>query len=227
MNGSITNPWKDISINDTIAGCDKAVINALAPSVRALIEERTLPEPYHGNPRASVYLLSGNPLAGEDDLKYVGMPSYEKEIREELLHLDTEFLWLRDDENIRDASGNPYPAYRYWKSRTRELRETKPSASLFCIEAFPYHTRHAADFLKIGRLPSDAYIDAMIRDAMLKGKYIVLMRCRKQWFSRIPELEKYSRLLQLNSSQSVYLTRKNLSRNLPTEQSWADFLKAL
>ena len=230
MYNPITNPWENVSINDTIANWDKAFINNLSPSVRSLIELRTLPEPYHGDPNASVYLLNGNPLAGANDLKYVGVPSYNKEIRKELLHLNTEFLWLRYNETIRDAAGNPYPAYKYWKDRTKELRAVKPHPSLFCIEFFPYHTLHASDFKKIpnlDKLPSNNYTNAMIYDAMSKKKYIVLMRCAEYWFKRIPELEKYPRLLRLNSSQSVYLTRKNLSRSLPTAKDWDGFLKEL
>ena len=227
MYNPIPNPWANVSINDTIADCDKVFIDNLLPSVRSLIELRTLPEPYHGDPDASVYLLNGNPLAGDDDVKYVGVPSYEKEICEELQHLNKEFLWLRDDETIRDAADNPYPAYKYWKDRTKELRELKPHPSLFCIEAFPYHTRHTSDFQKIpnpDKLPSNEYTNAMINDAMSKKKYIVLMRCAEYWFKRIPELEYYPRLLRLNSSQSVYLTRKNLSRSLPTAKDWDGFL---
>lgn len=227
MKHTVPNPWMNISIKDTIADCDKPIINSLPESIRSLIEDRTLPEPYHGDKDASVYILCGNPLAGEEDLKYIGMPNYEKEIVEELRHDNTDFLWLREDETIVDAQGNPYPAYKYWKDRTRELREVKPLPSLFCIEAFPYHTVHAADFMKIGSLPSDKYTNEMIQDALDSDKYIVIMRCKDYWFKRVPDLKKHGKLLELSSSQSVYLSRKNLQKSLPNQSDWLNFLSAL
>ena len=224
---TIANPWVNITINDTIADCDKPVINALPAKVQSLIEKRTLPEPYHGDPDASVYILNGNPLAGETDINYITEPVYEKEIIEELMHINTEFLWLRNNEAIVDPNGVPYPAYDYWKKRTRELRMAKSRPSLFCIEAFPYHTLHSNDFQSVVSLPSDAYTNEMILDAINSDKYIVLMRCPGYWFNRVGRLKEYHRLITLNSNQNVYLTRKNMSNSLPTQSDWNSFINAL
>ena len=109
MKHSISNPWTNITIKDTIADCDKPLINSLPSRIQSRIEKRTLPEPYHGNPDASVYFLNGNPLANELDLKYITVPAYEKEIKDELLHINTNFLWLRTQETIVDTNGVPYP----------------------------------------------------------------------------------------------------------------------
>ena len=226
MYNTINNPWKNISIHDTIAECDKPVINALPADVKDKIEFRTLPEPYHGNPEASVYLLNGNPMAGDNDLLFINLPIYEKEIQDELLHVNTDFLWLRDKETIV-ANGIHYPGYYYWKKYTKQLRAIKKNPSLFCIEAFPYHTKHSSEFSSVCSLPSDEYTNTMIQDAIQKNKYIVLMRCAKYWQKRVPALSGYNRLLTLNTNRQIYLTHNNLSKSLPTQKAWDDFISAL
>ena len=62
------NPWLNISLSDTVADCDKSVINSLTTAVKSKIVLDTLPEPYHGDPEAKVYLLNGNPGHSEKDL---------------------------------------------------------------------------------------------------------------------------------------------------------------
>lgn len=52
------NPWLNISLSDTVADCDKSVINSLTTAVKSKIVLDTLPEPYHGDPEAKVYLLN-------------------------------------------------------------------------------------------------------------------------------------------------------------------------
>ena len=66
------NPWLNISLSDTVADCDKPVINSLTTAVKSKIVLDTLPEPYHGDPEAKVYLLNGNPGHSEKDLTFVG-----------------------------------------------------------------------------------------------------------------------------------------------------------
>ena len=149
-------------------------------------------------------------MANELDLRYITVPAYEKEIKDELLHINTDFLWLRTPETIVDVNGVPYPGYKYWKDRTKQLREVKAMPNLFCIEAFPYHTPHANDFKAIGTLPSDQYTNEMIEDAIDSGKLIVLMRCKSYWLDRVPRLKKYDNVFELKSNQSVYLTPGNM-----------------
>lgn len=222
MKHSVPNPWLNITINDTIADCDKPLIASLPSRKSSKIEKRTLPEPFHGNSDAPVYILSGNPLANAIDLNYISSPAYQKEIKDELLHINTDFLWLRTPETIVDANGNPYPGYKYWKDRTRHLRAIKAMPNVFCIEAFPYHTLHVNDFMSIGALPSDRYTNEMIEDAIDSGKTIVLMRCKSYWFKRVPRLEHYQKVLELNSKQCAYLTPGNMSAT-----GWSELVKSI
>lgn len=225
----MNNPWLNISINDTIADCDKALINSLPKRVLAKFEFRTLPEPFHGNPEANVYILNGNPAANAIDLKYINQPAYEKEIVEELKHENTDFLWLRQEETIVDDNGIAYPAYKWWKDRTKELRIGNLRPILFCIEAFPYHSKNAGDFKSINNLPSNEYTDALIRKAILKEKFIIIMRCRDYWLKRIPELSRYNKVLTLSSQQAVYLSRNNLRKNevFSYPGSWCNFVELI
>lgn len=222
------NPWKNISFKKTIADCDANFINSLSAKTKSRLELRTLPEPYHGNPDANVYVLNGNPRASEEDLNFVGNAIYEKEVQDELAHENTEFLWLRTPETIVDRNGNPYPGYKYWKDRTKELRIGEGTPNLFCVELFPYHTLNVKDFGAIKdlqNLPSNQYTDSLILKAIETGKYIVLMRCARLWFERIPELKSYDKLATLNSVQNVCLSKNNIC--LPVDISWDKFLKSL
>ena len=117
------NPWLNISINDTIADCDKPFLHNLPKKLLSKFEFRTLPEPFHGDPEANVYILHGNPLSGSHDLDYLNVPEYEKEMVEEMSFKNKEFLWLRDDEIIKDQQGEPYPAYKFGRMRPRLLEK--------------------------------------------------------------------------------------------------------
>ena len=230
MANSITinqpNPWVGLSLpNDTVASCDRSIIASLAPAIRNSIELRTLPEPFHGNREANVYLLGGNPLAGDDDLRYAQMNSpvgkykniYEKELCEEMIGSNPDFIWLREQETVVDQNGIPYPGYKWWKQRVNQLRGCLPQrlqgllpSLLFAVEYFPYHTKGVKDISAIPALPSSGYADALICDAMASNKIIVVMRCREKWFSRIKGLNAYPNLIVLHNPQSVYLSRGNM-----------------
>ena len=233
------NPWLNISLSDTVANCDKSVINSLTTAVKSKIVLDTLPEPYHGDPEAKVYLLNGNPGHSEKDLTFVGcgnaiqaasvLPNgknafsniYEKEICEELWHVNKEFIWLRDPETVVNAIDESHLGYKWWKDRVRKLKKAcgcEISEKVFCIECFPYHTKHKMAF----DLPSGKYVDDFIYSAMEEEKVIVLMRSRREWFARIKGLENYSNLILLNSCQNVSLSPGNM-----TKSDWEKLVKSL
>ncbi len=167
---TLSNPWSGIRLSDlTVANCDKSIITALPQDVINGIELRTLPEPFHGNPKANVYLLGGNPLAGDDDLRYAKIDDpvenyrnrYEKELCEELLGLNSDFIWLREPETVVGQNGTPYPGYKWWKQRLSPLRECLPQrlqgllpSLVFAVEYFPYHTKGVKDINQIPPLAS-------------------------------------------------------------------------
>lgn len=215
-----------------MADCDKEMIyNGLPSSIREALELGTLPEPFHGDPSANVYLLCGNPRNSDEDKNFIDCGSpvggyrniYEKEVCEELKHVNPEFIWLRDEETIKDADGNPYLGYKWWKTLCRKLAEAvgNVSWSLFCIEYFPYHTKHKMAFDKI-KLPSNDYTDWLIRKAMEDDKIIIVMRSYREWCERIPELANYGKLIRLKNCQRVYLTAGNMSA-----KNWTDLTNAM
>lgn len=224
------NPWLNISINDTIADCDKPFLHNLPKKLLSKFEFRTLPEPFHGDPEANVYILHGNPLSGSHDLDYLNVPEYEKEMVEEMSFKNKEFLWLRDDEIIKDQQGEPYPAYKYWKNATKTIRKENESLSLFCIEAFPYHSLHSNDFQNIKWLPSNEFANDYILKAIEEEKYIVVMRCKTYWYERVKKLKDYEpsgRVLFLNTNRRPFISQNNLRTSLPAQSQWDDFLQAL
>ena len=65
------------------------------------------------------------------------------------------------------------------------------------------------------------------KDPADKDKYIVLMRCAKYWYNRVPQLQGYKNLLLRNTNRCPALSRNNLRKSLPTQQDWNHFLDML
>ena len=58
---SLLNPWLGVSFKTPVASVDISVISSLSQKKLSDMELRILPEPFHGDPDANVYLLNGNP----------------------------------------------------------------------------------------------------------------------------------------------------------------------
>lgn len=231
----IPNPWLNISLRDTIANRDKSSVQALSQPEKDCLELRTLPEPFHGNPDAPVYVLGKCPTANYDDLNFVGccdgkptmvngklpngerlfVNTYERESCLELWHINRDFLWLRDPKTVKDNSDAPYPGYDWWRGKCKMLLEglgCELCEKLFAIEYFPYHVYPDSDRVITAAqpLPSNAYADALIRRAIKQGKPIVAMYYKTEWCDRIPELKNYPNLITLSNSTSAWLSPANV-----------------
>lgn len=201
MTELIENPWLNISWGDSIADIDKEYLAKF--SCFEKIQRNTLPEPYTGDVRSNVYCLNLNPGSAcvcndsEPQLK----EDFTKYTLQTLRHEIDENMWFL----LEKTAG-----YDWWQQMTKELREYKKGQNprMFVIEYFPYHTVKGAYFPR--KLPSYEYSNELIRQAMKKKKYIVIMRHRKEWLQRISGLEKYEQLVCLNSPQNPCLTKKNI-----------------
>lgn len=202
MTELIENPWLNISWGDSIADIDKEYLTKF--SCFEKIQENTLPEPYTGDVNSNVYCLNLNPGSACvcDDSEPQLKKNFEEYTQLTLRHDIDENMWFR----LKGTAG-----YDWWQQMTKDLCE---NPRMFVIEYFPYHTVKGTYFPR--KLPSYEYSNELIRQAMKKKKYIIIMRHRKEWLQRISGLEKYERLVCLNNPQNPCLTKKNIE---PSEKN--------
>ena len=211
------NPWKNISWYNTIAECDKTIVSeCLAGSGKAKPETQIhcelLPEPFIGDFNANVYLLSGNPGLSQMDFLYVFNKELEAQLQETLLqnpesHNPVHFMWL-DNRGSNRVCATRHPGYEWWQRILSSILPVNDNPRICDIEFYPYHSRNIPKFSE--QLPSNAYVDYYIREAIKKNKWIIILRCKKEWQDRIKELKTHKKLLYCSSAQNVCVTENNL-----------------
>ena len=79
-------------------------------------------------------------------------------------------------------------------------------------------------------LPSNAFVDWYIDDAIDKDKWIIVLRCRDEWLTRIPKLSGYSKLLFCYSRRNVRVSQNNLcdaKNNKINNSIWNSLINAM
>lgn len=208
VNQPILNPWTNIGWNlDRIASIDNSYLASWPNS--KYIQTTTLPEPYTGDVNSGVYCLNLNPGdacicdSSDPGLKKV----FENYTQQTLCHSIKGNMWFLPF--FQGTAG-----YTWWQQKTKWLRgwlqknKNRQDPRMFVIEYFPYHTPKGMKFP--AALPSYAYSDQLIRQAMENGKYIIIMRHWNEWLKRIPELATYGKLARLKNPQNPCLTANNI-----------------
>lgn len=204
----ILNPWTNIGWNlDRVADCDKSYLASWPNS--KYIQMNTLPEPYTGDVDSDVYCLNLNPGAAcICDSSAPGLKKdFENYTQQTLCHSIKDNMWLLP--SFQGTAG-----YTWWQQKTKWLRnwlqknKNRQDPRMFVIEYFPYHTVKGMKFPT--NLPSYAYSDQLIRQAMENGKYIIIMRHWNEWLKRIPGLATYGKLARLKNPQNPCLTANNI-----------------
>lgn len=112
-----------------------------------------------------------------------------------------------------------------WK-KLREYLNRDPR--LFIIEFFPYHSTSGFAFPK--DLPSNAYRNELIKQAIDKEKFIIIMRQANKWYNIKEDdlgekLKNYPNKISLSCKGRIWLTPGNFV--LPSNMSLDDVLKKL
>lgn len=221
MSDFIENPWKNITWNNTLAGCDRdyfnqkygspekyaAIINKRdsqrPPSKKIGLDFSCLPEPFSGDVRSNVYCLNKNP--GEPDVKFNGDPCFEELTRLNLAHDWTGLFWT---DRIRNQHREIHDGVDWLRHKMSKLQtDLRHAPNLFFIDFFPYHSAHGFSFPT--DLPSNHYRNYLVKKAMEENKIIIVMRQKKDWFSAVDGLEKYPRLITLRCSAGGWLSSDN------------------
>lgn len=203
------NPWIHVPASKPfVLGSDKSLVeefNKDAGENRFLRVCDLLPEPFIGDPKAPVLLLSNNPGFGKA-WKDRADPDFMKKVRLNLHHrlADCPFYYL--GERVGNANR------AWWERRVKCLiaafdREVV-ARSILNVTFFPYPSkRFGHDRLE---LESQKYGFQLVSDAMSRGAFIVFMRKKERWLDKVPGLKVYERACQVNNVQNPTVSPKNL-----------------
>ena len=209
----MNNPWNEIQINNHpyILEMDKDIIDAINNSTKCEYRIQTLlfPEPFLGDKNAKIVLLNLNPgYSPDDDNVHSNNLIFREEVIRNLNHQATcPFLFM--DKRISQV-----PGAVWWRSKLRQLisecDEVNIAKNIQCIEYFPYHSKK----FKLNRtsksLPSSFYTCQMVKNAIDRKAIIIIMRNKKAWIEKVPELNGYDNVFELINKRNVTISCGNL-----------------
>ena len=228
----IINPWKELieKMNKNYEAEDKCYalnqdVEIIHSFNRSLTDKNSElykihthihPSHYTGNIlKAKVILLATNPgYNKKEESSLYKNPVFHKEVFDNLT-FQNESMLSADIERRNQSS--------YWHNKLKRLiYETNfdtVSEYVAKIQFFPYHSvkyrsipkKH---FIKheLPYLNSQLFGFEIIKDAIEKGKLIIVLRSKKEWFSAIKELEQYSKqgmVLEIKNKRQPYITPNN------------------
>lgn len=217
----MNNPWKEISFKKRVLDIDEKKIDKHNYSNEGrqdrIISTEYFPEPFIGDPGASIYLLLGNPGMEMDIHKrqkiIINIEKYAeyylKNLRHEaenpiypLFYLDPEF---KGDENGR----------KWWKKTLKNLEKDASSSmdriakEIFVVETYGYHSAKGENVLR--KVESSKYTHHLIKKAIHEKKLIIIARSVRQWFDFVPELRNYENCHFLASNRGIDLSEMTIS----------------
>lgn len=202
------NPW--LAIPDRppyVLPCDEAALPLARAAARGIHLE-VLPVPYIGSPsRAELYLLALNPGYGDEDVSVDEQyPEWAGQQRRGLTFRAAPAFWTLNPI----FAGVGIRGYDWWSSRLGPLASVVGwdfvRERVMCIQYSPYRSRK---YKGGALLPSQRFSFELVRDAMTRGKSIVIMRARRRWLEAVPELIHYPHD-ELCNPQAVYLSAGNM-----------------
>jgi len=167
------------------------------------------PEPYLGHPDAPILLLNLNPGYKDGDAAVHARQPIMNLCSANLRHTlpaECPFYPLHPRYVLNGGS-------RWWSLHLgdwiRQYSKEHVARAFFCIELFPYASRKYCGLPDL--VPSQRYSIALAAAKINSGCPVIVMRAEAQWQKLVPEL-KDSTCFRLKSSQSGYLSEKNLSQ---------------
>lgn len=212
----MNNPWEqfDYTRADQVHPLDAEVFARFNQrmakrknSERLTLSSTHTPLPYFGSSDARLIFLAANP--GLDPVKTVEEETpvrrlfFDQARKHELK--DEPFVFLR-----KEFEGTP--GYSWWESRTRKLRDAmgdeKFRQTAFSAEIHPYKSQNYQTLYE--PMPTQQYTFDLVNRLVSGGAWVILMRAKKEWREAVPELTRSSRVIELNSAQSSFMTPNNM-----------------
>lgn len=179
-------------------------------------EFKVLPFPFSGSRnRSRILALLLNPGFANDGLSDISMhqlvPSYSAENRKALLFKKTAVPFFILNERYACFVGFDW-WYKNWMPVIKQVGLKAVQHHLMCVEFIPYHSSHFSSFDINTCIPSQRFSVFLVREAMKKGKTIIIMKGKPRWFKEIPALKTYRRLICLNTTRKSIISPKNVGR---------------
>jgi hypothetical protein len=209
------NPWTQLPDEPPfVLPGEKAAIDAFSQRVGNVhtIRMDYLPEPYLGDPKAPIILLSLNPGFADEDRRLFEDPYGRERGRGNLYHAPSAFPFYLLDPRLEFASGAAW-----WRNRLDALiriaGDEIVANRVFCVEFFPYHSRRYKDLGHI--LDSQRYSFHLVEKAIDGRALIIVMRAWKRWCTHVPRLADYDRLHICIDARRPNICPDNLPTGFP------------
>lgn len=124
--------------------------------------------------------------------------------------------------NLNDPYGSPFyyfggdleqtGGYAWWRRILNPLieagvTEAMLSEKIMAVEYFPYHSK---DWKEVPQVPSQQMAFSLVRDAIERGKTIVIMRGKDKWMNAVSELVGYDKVIFHPNPRNVSVSPKNI-----------------
>jgi len=203
----MTNPWTKLPDRKPyILADDLEVIESHKNFMGLRLD--TLPEPLVGGlDNAKVIFLALNPGFTDSDVDVnMQLPKFIEGCRANLENPYTSPFYYFNG-GLEETGG-----YKWWSAKLKPLiaagiTEEVLRDKIMMVEYFPYHSvnyKHINSFT-----PSQLYSFEIVREAVRRGKTIIIMRSKTLWLEAVPELVGYS-YMTLSSAQNVVISPKNI-----------------
>jgi hypothetical protein len=202
------NPWPTLpSEPPYVLDCDAAAICAFNEKAQEVhrLQLDAMPEPFVGSRTAPVVLLGLNPGFDDQDPEVHARPEFQALLRNIYCDSKLDFPFYFLDPSVES------PGRKWCEKKLRPLlamfSRKAIAQSILLVDYFPYHSRrfnHASL-----ELPSQEYGFGLVRAAIARRAVVVVLRSRKLWAMRVPELGSYSQAFTLKSPQNVVVSPGN------------------
>jgi hypothetical protein len=204
------NPWQELPQRAPfVLEIDSARVEAHNRRQRAdsyRYDLSLLPEPFFGDPCASVVFLALNPGWNPANGAEHGIETFAQSARLSLAHRLKPYPFLH-------LQTTPSGVGSLWWRRvmSRLIRDAGFDAvakGVMCVQFFPYHS---VKFRSSGvAIPSQRYSFSLVRKAIERDAEIVVMRSWRLWSLAIPELIDYRRLHIVRNPRNPAISVPNL-----------------
>jgi hypothetical protein len=205
------NPWLLLPTEAPfVLSIDKPIIDAFNQKISEsspyfLRVQNMLPEPFLGDPKAPILVLSNNPGFGRNP-HLRQQPRFMSRMRDDIcLRLSTyPFVYL--DPDYHDTG-------RWWRQKLKHViqrfGDEVVARSICNVVCFPYVSKRYGH--RDCEVPSQQFGFGLVRAAVERGAVIVLMRKgqEKWWREKVPELQDYHSFLRLRNPRMPAISPNN------------------
>lgn len=210
------NPWvKTPLVPPYVLDEDEQVIfgiNEWYSGKDQVIQTQLLPEPYIGNPKAPIIVLTKNPGFDKDSDPYWHTRiDFQKLMRVNLSQEDSDYPFVYFNSALSDSPGTKW----HKKSLNRLIRSSSVEEVANKVCSIPYFPYHTASFSSIPKgitreiLPSQSYTQYLVQQAINRGAIIVITLFEKKWKELVEDLRTYPKAYSLKS-QNTMISKGNM-----------------